>query len=263
MYLCERMLGEADLKSIVDRRRKKAVDVSSSVSSSKKKGKSGKSSSLKADNVEVKRRFDSDSRSAAALQGAYHNLNKEARKGGGEGGHHAVAVQAKKSNPIEEILAQAIQERQQASNARSLFNQMDETGSGKISAEQFVAMYYLVDSTLGREQVLKIFEEADHDDAGFLDYEKFEKIAEMPALQKLRALQTINRPRSLLQVEASDELYFGEALRDEAEQSVGLLSIEQSREFLLATSLALFTDLPLTCRPFMLISTRALLDGAV
>ena len=47
----------------------------------------------------------------------------------------------------------------------------------------------------------------------------------------LRALQTINRPRSLLQVEASSELYFGQLLRDEAEKSVGLLGIEQSRKF--------------------------------
>ena len=53
----------------------------------------------------------------------------------------------------------------------------------------------------------------------------------MPALQMLRALQTINRPRSLLQVEASSELYFGEQLRGEAERSVGLLSIEQSQHF--------------------------------
>jgi len=47
----------------------------------------------------------------------------------------------------------------------------------------------------------------------------------------LRALQTINRPRSLLQVEASSELYFGQLLRDEAEKSVGLLGIEQSQHF--------------------------------
>lgn len=53
----------------------------------------------------------------------------------------------------------------------------------------------------------------------------------MPALQMLRTLQTINRPRSLLQVEASSELYFGEQLRGEAERSVGLLSIEQSQHF--------------------------------
>lgn len=73
----------------------------------------------------------------------------------------------------------------------------------------------------------------DHDNAGYIDYDKFLRIAEMPALQMLRALQTINRPRSLLQVEASNELYFGEQLRGEAERSVGILSIEQSRKFLL------------------------------
>ena len=77
----------------------------------------------------------------------------------------------------------------------------------------------------------KIFKEADYDNQGYIDYEKFQRIAEMPSLQMLRALQTINRPRSLLQVEASGENYFGEQLRSEAEQSVGLLGIEQSQHF--------------------------------
>lgn len=71
----------------------------------------------------------------------------------------------------------------------------------------------------------------DHDNAGYIDYDKFLLIADMPALQRLRALQSINRPRSLLQVEASSELYFGEQLRSEAERSVGLLNIEQSQHF--------------------------------
>ena len=47
----------------------------------------------------------------------------------------------------------------------------------------------------------------------------------------LRILQTINRPRSLLQVEASREIYFGENVRQNAPDSVGVLSLERSQHF--------------------------------
>ena len=70
-----------------------------------------------------------------------------------------------------------------------------------------------------------------YDNAGYIDYEQFLLVAQMPAFQMLRALQATNRPRNLLQVEASAELYFGETLRRDTEQSVGLMSIEQSRKF--------------------------------
>mmetsp|Transcript_11734 Transcript_11734/g.25753 ORF Transcript_11734/g.25753 Transcript_11734/m.25753 type:complete len:726 (+) Transcript_11734:2053-4230(+) len=229
MYLCERMLGEIDLKATVDKRRTKSIGFANLKKAAAKSGKN----SIKAEELsESKRQFDFDSRSAAALQGAYHNLSKEATKG--ENNRHvssSVALQVTQHDPLEDILAQAKNERQRATNMRGVFNEMDEDGNGKINADQFIAKYYLVDSTLSRDQVYKIFLEADHDKAGYIDYDKFLGIAEMPALQMLRALQTINRPRSLLQVEPSSELYFGEQLRGEAEQSVGLLSIEQSQHF--------------------------------
>lgn len=67
MYLCERMLGESDLKAVVSRRRAKNVDVGAT-----SKGRKAKSSKIKVATLnEDKRRIDSDSRSAAALQGAF------------------------------------------------------------------------------------------------------------------------------------------------------------------------------------------------
>mmetsp|Transcript_2825 Transcript_2825/g.6181 ORF Transcript_2825/g.6181 Transcript_2825/m.6181 type:complete len:1521 (-) Transcript_2825:409-4971(-) len=225
MYLCERMLGEMDHKSLVDRRRTKTIGVNPAKKKTSAKGKQ----TIKAEELDDKKQFDSDSRSAAALQGAYHNLSKEANKGQSNR-HVSVAVEAREHDPLEVILEEAISERQRATNMRSVFNDMDEDGNGKINADQFIAKYYLVDSTLSKGQVLKIFMEADHDGAGYIDYEKFLRIAEMPAIQMLRALQTINRPRSLLQVEASSELYFGEQLRRDV-KGIGLLSIEQSQHF--------------------------------
>ena len=260
MYLCERMLTEMDVKALVDKRRMNSRDTGTV--KSKRTTKTGKSAikSKELKDLEDNERFESDIRSAAALQGAYHNLSKEAHKGQSNRQSGSVVVEAKTQDPYEEILKQAINERKRTTNMRSVFNKMDVEGKGKISAEQFIEKYYLVDSTLSRDMVHKIFLEAgkvlhplvfdfvflivsitqisisslcrtDHDNAGYIDYEKFLLIADMPALQRLRALQSINRPRSLLQVEASSELYFGEQLRSEAERSVGLLNIEQSQHF--------------------------------
>ena len=156
---------------------------------------------------------------------------KEANKGKCNEDHVFVATAATEYDPLEDILAEALEEQKRKKDMRSVFNEMDEDGNGKITEVQFIAKYYMVDSTLSRDQMHKIFQEADHDNQGYIDYEKFQRIAEMPSLQMLRALQTINRPRSLLQVEASGENYFGEQLRSEAEQSVGLLGIEQSQHF--------------------------------
>lgn len=43
---------------------------------------------------------------------------------------------------------------------RNVFNQMDEDGTGKITAEQFIAKYSLVDNTLSEDMIMKIFMEA-------------------------------------------------------------------------------------------------------
>ncbi|KAL7547183.1 hypothetical protein ACHAWF_016592 [Thalassiosira exigua] len=156
MYLCERMLGELDLKAMVNRRRTKAIDFDPN----KRKVLKRRNSPQNPKESESKRQFDSDSRSAAALQGAYHNLSKEARKG--QSSHHlgGVAVEATQKDPLEDILEEAINERQRATNMRSVFNEMDGDGKGKIHLEQFISKYYLVDSTLAEDQVRKIFMEA-------------------------------------------------------------------------------------------------------
>jgi len=222
------MLTEMDVKALVDKRRIKSLDTGAANTKANKRKTAQK---IKVADLEDSLRFESDIRSAAALQGAYHNLSKEAHKGHQGRNSKSVVMEATSTNPLDDVLNQMIAERTRKINMRSVFNEMDEEGTGKISAEQFIAKYYLVDSTLSRDVVYKIFLDADHDNAGYIDYDKFLRIADMPALQMLRALQTINRPRSLLQVEASSELYFGERLRGEAERSVGLLSIEQSQHF--------------------------------
>lgn len=162
MYLCERMLTEMDVKALVDKRRMNSRDTGT-VKSNKRTTKTLPIKSKELKDLENNERFESDIRSAAALQGAYHNLSKEAHKGQSNRQSGSVVVEAKTQDPYEEILKQAINERKRLTNMRSVFNKMDVEGKGKISAEQFIEKYYLVDSTLSRDMVHKIFLEAGED----------------------------------------------------------------------------------------------------
>ena len=163
MYLCERMLTEMDVKALVDKRRMNSRDTGTVKSNTKRTTKTLAIKSKELKDLEDNERFESDIRSAAALQGAYHNLSKEAHKGQSNRQSGSVVVEAKSQDPYEEILKQAINERKRTTNMRSVFNKMDVEGKGKISAEQFIEKYYLVDSTLSRDMVHKIFLEAGED----------------------------------------------------------------------------------------------------
>ena len=71
MYLCERMLTEMDVKALVDKRRMNSRDTGT-VKNTKRTAKTGKSAikSKELKDLEDNERFESDIRSAAALQGA-------------------------------------------------------------------------------------------------------------------------------------------------------------------------------------------------
>ena len=231
MYLCERLLGELDLEARVEQRRLRGGPRNRP--SLRPQG-SDKFTNKITNADPISSPLTANSRSAAALQGAYHNLQKEASRGRQQrrkSRSTSIAMEVVHQDTIEDVVAEAIDERKREANLRNIFDEMDENGDGFLSEDEFVRNYFLVDSTLNEEQVRKIFKEADHDGAGSIDYDKFLRIAEMPQLQMLRILQTINRPRSLLQVEASREIYFGENLRHEAPDSVGVLSLERSQHF--------------------------------
>ena len=145
MYLCERMLTEMDVKALVDKRRIKSLDTGAANTKANKRKTAQK---IKVADLEDSLRFESDIRSAAALQGAYHNLSKEAHKGHQGRNSKSVVMEATSTNPLDDVLNQMIAERTRKTNMRSVFNEMDEDGEGKISAEQFIAKYYLVSKEL-------------------------------------------------------------------------------------------------------------------
>ena len=75
-----------------------------------------------------------------------------------------------------------------------------------------------------------MFEEADIDEDGTLEFDEFLKVAKMPNL--LAELGVKNRDnRGLVQVQASREKYFGEELRKHSPPGVNSMAMSQSQHF--------------------------------
>ena len=85
---------------------------------------------------------------------------------------------------------------------------------GVLDIKEFVIGFNEVNPSLSRNDLFKIFEEADTDESGGICYNEFSKIVEMNPCELDALLQTKNRDsRGLMQVEASNEHYFGEQMR--------------------------------------------------
>jgi hypothetical protein len=78
----------------------------------------------------------------------------------------------------------------------------------------------------------KLFEEADDDGSGFLDFDEFVTVSKMPKAKLASVLQTKNRThKGLLQVMPSKDKFFGENLRKNAPASIGDFSLAMSQDF--------------------------------
>jgi hypothetical protein len=80
------------------------------------------------------------------------------------------------------------------------------------------------------DQLDAIFQEADLDGGGTLDFDEFSMIAKIPEVEVLGKLGVQNRDeRGLLHVEQSMEAFFGEELRKNAPKGVGAFLMSQSQ----------------------------------
>jgi len=170
-------------------------------------------------------------RSAAELQGLYMDLAKEAGRGAGAAGRKLEVVHAKTDETLEEFIESEIEERRRLQNLRSIFDLMDADGNGRVDWSEFSAHYFRVDNMLSEKELRILFDEIDSDGSGELDYEEFLGIANMKPLDVLRTLQSIRRPRSLIQVEPSKEVYFGQNLERDAPEDVSPYSLQKFQRF--------------------------------
>jgi len=162
-------------------------------------------------------------RSSASLMGAYVNLEREARKKRAQastGQHEDVAY----------VIETMIKERQGIENTNRLFNEIDVHGDGVITQEQFIAAYQKNDASISEEHLKKLFAEADINETGTLEFDEFLKVSQMPSL--LAELKIKNRDeRGLVQVQPSQEGYFGEDLKKDSELGANSMAMSQSQHF--------------------------------
>ena len=163
-------------------------------------------------------------RSSASLLGAYVNLEKEARRKRTQEGDNTLP------DHVSDVITKMIKERQGIENARRLFNKMDTNGDGVVKLSEFVGAYQNVDPTVTQEHLRQMFQEADLDQDDMLTFDEFLKVSKMPNL--LAELAVKNRDsRGLVQVQASQERYFGEELRKHATPGVGAFAMSASQHF--------------------------------
>ena len=107
---------------------------------------------------------------------------------------------------------------------------MDNDGKGMVELPEFIKAYQSIDPKMTRDDLQRMFEEADIDGDGELTFDEILKISKMPNL--LEELASKNRDsRGLVQVQASKESYFGEELRKHAATGVEAFAMSASQHF--------------------------------
>jgi hypothetical protein len=115
---------------------------------------------------------------------------------------------------VEEVVASAIRERKWSDKARTLFQALDVDGDGLLSEDDFIDGAHAIKPGLTEEELSLSSTIADQDDSGRLDYNEFLELLSSSDLERWVKLPPSNRDeRGIIQIEASQEKYFGEMLR--------------------------------------------------
>jgi hypothetical protein len=216
MFLCERMLVETDAKDEKESKRGRASG-SSYKAGRRQRAKQfflGKHNSPDLLLDRSLTHLDSSvapkkhmRRSAAALLGAYMNMEGIEDDDNAEVHDEAVTVDA--------VVFEAIQERKWSDLARKLFQALGGLeGNGFLSEDDFVRGCSKISKNLTQEQARDIFCSADIHRSGRLDYDEFLNLLNTTNLeQSIKAPPSNRNDKGVIQIEASPEKYFGETLR--------------------------------------------------
>lgn len=212
LFLCERMLVESDAKA----EKKQSFDDTESERRCRSpidcllgRSPSIVDSSVHQTDSSIKLRRNKG-RSAAALFGAYMNMEEETKALNeffdNSGEENAASVDT--------IVAEAIQEKKWGDKARKLFQILDVDGSRFLTEEDFVNGCRQINSNLLEDEARTLFHRYDENNSGKLDYHEFLKLLKTSDLNsKMKAPPSHRDTRGLIQIEASDEKYFGETIR--------------------------------------------------
>jgi hypothetical protein len=225
LFLCERILVENDAKEEVkteidthsagpsQNRRSLLRSVSSrmtDVFSGSKRGSTSLdrslSRSLNLFDSSVQLRVNKR-RSAAALLGAYVNIQEE-------GQEKNPSSPNQETVSVDEILVDAIQEKKWSEKARALFNALDTDKDGVLTETEFLVNCSKVSKDLTKDEAKRCFFAADDDRTGTLDYNQFVRLLKESDLEaKLKAPVLTRDSRGVVAITPSSEKYFGEEIR--------------------------------------------------
>jgi hypothetical protein len=170
-------------------------------------------------------------RSSYSLKGLYLNLQGGASK-------TAIAadlINAGEVSPERKVLESMIHERKRCGKLEMIFRSLDSDGSGSIDLDEFIGAYQTVETSMLTQGMLTgLFKEADVDGDGVLDFAEFMYLLGMPKSEVIRKIyhgSTNRDSRGLLQVDPSDEIFFGQELYSKTQSALCDFAQSQSQHY--------------------------------
>jgi len=186
--------------------------------------------------------LDNEKRTYFCLIGAYANLDKEAKDKARRKG-------LRSQHKLDSVIDDMIEERKGDDKIKDLFHRLDLNGDGFLDKNEFILAYKRLNPDVCAAQLEAMFEEADVDDSGTLDLKEvrcpsvddgtrqirltflqFMAMVKLPQVDVLGKLSVVNRDsRGLVQVNPSNERFFGEELQSQAPSGVGAFLLSESQ----------------------------------
>lgn len=115
--------------------------------------------------------------------------------------------------PFAAVLNAAIHEKKWSDSARRLFEFLDTDRDALLTQEEFVDGLLKLNSSKNREDLTTLFHQFENDANGYLTFDQFFKLMTMTSLELEESLQpSIRDKKGLIQVQPSDERFFGQGL---------------------------------------------------
>jgi len=148
-------------------------------------------------------------RSAVALIGAYMNFDESSRNNITS----SIIDEEDEVLSVEKVVQDVIEEKKWSDNARKLFTAFDVDNDGLISLAEFLASFHLLSANFSEEESRDLFQSADLESSGYLDYDEFQQLLKTNIRCGIKLPPSNRNERGLIQIEASQEKYFGQILR--------------------------------------------------